>query len=92
MGVDVMSERLLPLRRQPGGKGAAERICRGRPGSRAVRRLRRGLDHGRSRDRDRESAEHANEGRTDDKAAYSHERFLDPVPRLVKWMSSAAAP
>ena len=57
-----------------------------------MRRLRRGLDHGRSRDRDRESAEHANEGRTDDKAAYSHERFLDPVPRLVKSMSSAAAP
>ena len=47
MRVDVMRESLLALRLQPRGNGEAQRVFRGSPGSRAVRRLRRGVDHGR---------------------------------------------
>ena len=47
MRVDVMRESLLALRLQPRGNGEAQRVFRGSPGSRAVRRLRRGVDQGR---------------------------------------------
>ena len=47
MRVDVMRESLLALRLQPRGNGEAQRVFGGSPGSRAVRRLRCGVDHGR---------------------------------------------
>src|ERR1700757_4988097 len=77
MSVDVMNERLLPLRSQPCGKGEAQWVCRGRPGSRALRRLRRGGDHGRRCDSGCGNTESADHGRAHQKAPDVHTAILE---------------